>query len=783
MTWLPIEIALLQLGLQAGLLPLARALGRPLRRGAIVCGLLAPWVLLAPWLFGDRLLVPCELLAGQVPDVARDARPAGDPYGQQLSDAVLQFLPWELEVRHALAGRRLPLWSDRLDGGSSPWSNPQAGVLSPIAWLARAVPIQHFLLAMLVFKLTTAAEGLWLLGRALGARSAPAALAGLGYAGSGALVAWGLFPHSAAAAWLPWLAAGCVRLMRRPGRWTLAATSFVVAAVLLSGQPEVAAAAAALAALCALLYRRRRRGTARRGLARIGAAALLGLGLAAPIVVPFLALLPRSQRAQEHIVRELPEAGTWRDPGSWFIERKGHLLRAPWNPYVFGTPYERLQPARGGAVWPLALMPYAGLAVMLGGAVGLAERRRRRRALPLVLFFAVVLLVGIGFLPLQRLLWSVPALRLPEYARFEPAAVAALCAAAALGLDAVWRARRRRSIAAASGLAGALSLTLGARPLVVATWLLLFLAVAVAPRWRRVAWAAMLAATIIDLVPWGRRLLPRGDPALFFPRSPVIAALADAAAGGRAVGLAYLIFPSLLPVYGVAEVRAHNPLTPGAYLAALGAAFGYSPSTQQYFSAFEHADHPLLRFLGVRAVLSNVYEEQPKTLERIAPGVSQLYQVYSVPDALPRWFVPVGSALIARAEVGRWIAGMQDARRVALLSEEVGDWRPAERSWDGPAVTAAGERPGRVRLAVSGTGERLLATSLPGPFGWRARGGGARLRTVTIDGAFLGVVVPPDVSQVELRYVPPGFAVGLGACAAALAVLVGWLLVDRRRAR
>ncbi|MCY0541651.1 hypothetical protein OVW21_26855, partial [Klebsiella pneumoniae] len=83
---------------------------------------------------------------------------------------MFQILPWELEVRHALAGRRLPLWSDLLDGGSSPWVNLQAGVLSPTAMLARAVPIQFHLLAALLLKMTVVAPGAWLLARAAGVR-------------------------------------------------------------------------------------------------------------------------------------------------------------------------------------------------------------------------------------------------------------------------------------------------------------------------------------------------------------------------------------------------------------------------------------------------------------------------------------------------------------------------------------------------------------------------------------------------------------------------------------
>src|SRR4029078_13570657 len=118
--------------------------------------------------------VPSDVLHDIVPDASK--RPAVDRH-DLLSDAVFQFLPWELEIRHSLRDGRLPLWSDTLEGGSSPWVNPQAGVLSPLAMLARALPIQDFLLGMLALKILLAFEGTWLLARAVGVSRAAAALA------------------------------------------------------------------------------------------------------------------------------------------------------------------------------------------------------------------------------------------------------------------------------------------------------------------------------------------------------------------------------------------------------------------------------------------------------------------------------------------------------------------------------------------------------------------------------------------------------------------------------
>src|SRR4029079_9116676 len=119
---------------------LARGLGARLGRWAVLGGLLLPLALLAPWLDGSRLLAPNDILMAPIP---------GAPWFEHLdrhdllNDSIYQFLPWELAIRHALAAHRLPFWSDLLEGGSSPWANPQAGVLSPLQIPARLLPIQH----------------------------------------------------------------------------------------------------------------------------------------------------------------------------------------------------------------------------------------------------------------------------------------------------------------------------------------------------------------------------------------------------------------------------------------------------------------------------------------------------------------------------------------------------------------------------------------------------------------------------------------------------------------
>ena len=307
------------------------------------------------------------------------ARP--DPWAV-LHDAGSQFAPWELEVRHALGERRLPFWSDRLDGGSSPWANPQAAVLSPIAMAARALPIQHHLLGALALKILVGCQGAWLLARGLGARRAAACGAGIAWALSGGIIAWAVFPHSSVAAWGPWLVAAALTLARRPGPAALAATAAIVAAVLYSGHPEVALGMGLLAVVVALRFLRRRR--AGRSLGALVLAVVLGAGLAAPMLFPFLSLLPRTQRAQEHAERRQPtERADLLRPRTWFLWDQGMLFVAPTNPLAFGRPYR--EDFRGAVAWPVAETPYAGAGGVRGtgsgaGRAAAAANRHRHAA-------------------------------------------------------------------------------------------------------------------------------------------------------------------------------------------------------------------------------------------------------------------------------------------------------------------------------------------------------------------------------------------------------------------
>ena len=693
--------------LQGGLWVLARGLGVRLWRWAMVAGVVLPILLLLPWFDPCRLLVPTGGLV--VP--GGPSLPAPDPHSI-LNDAVFQFIPWELEVRHALKAGQLPLWSDVLDGGSSPWLNPQAGVLSPLAWLARPLPIQHFLLAMLAFKILVAVEGAWVLARRLGASRCAALFAGAGFGLGGGILAWSLFPHTAAAAFVPWVAAGAVGLVRRPRTGSVVATALATAALLLSGHPETALTGGLFAAGLALALRRRKH--LWRGLTRAAFAALLGFLLAAPLLVPFARMVPHTQRSRDTVTQHRL-AGEMRlnDPNSWFFESRGRFLLTPLSGHIFGRPYR--VPFEGALSWPDSLSAYAGLVALGTGILALGSRRRRTAG-ALLLLGAVFLLLASHFLPLMRLLFLLPPLRVPAYARFLLLVPLAVSVAGALGVDGVCS-------------------RLGA--------------------WRGLVLATLAILCLADLLPWGRDLLPHGEPAMFYPRTALLDRVtAEVAEGGpwRVVGEDLLAYPGVLAAYGLADPRAHNPMMPVTQVDALGAAFDFAPSMARYFAPFTHPDQPLLDFLNVKVVISNRFQPPPASFERIDHGEFEPYWLWRNPDVLPRWFFARGPELLPSGEAVNTLAG----------------------------------RPGVLAFTFEARGEeRLLATSLPGPRGWRAVSSeGVELELVTLHGAYTGVRVPQGTHSLTLRYRPPGFLLGvILAGLAGLALLsLAWGVIRNRHA-
>src|SRR5262249_19953139 len=140
---------------------------------------------------------------------------------------------------------------------------------------------------------------------------------------------WALYPHAMAAAWLPGILLGLVRL-RRGRRGGLAGLVACAAGMALSGHPETLAHTGLAAGLVAIgLAWTGSGGSRRRFAGGLVKAAAIAAGLAAPALLPVAAALPESTRARLVAVR--PEAV---QPPPFAVSAARVLV----DPLAFGSP-------------------------------------------------------------------------------------------------------------------------------------------------------------------------------------------------------------------------------------------------------------------------------------------------------------------------------------------------------------------------------------------------------------------------------------------------------------
>lgn len=127
-----------------------------------------------------------------------------------LSDSILEFRPWDHEVRRLAASGQFP-WKNVWAGdGQHLFANPEASLLFPLTWLRVAMGDRGWALNAFL-KLFLAALGMWWLARvATGCGWRSALVAGFVYMTCGYMTVWLLSPHTNVYAMLPWLAASAL---------------------------------------------------------------------------------------------------------------------------------------------------------------------------------------------------------------------------------------------------------------------------------------------------------------------------------------------------------------------------------------------------------------------------------------------------------------------------------------------------------------------------------------------------------------------------------------------
>ena len=773
---LPVAVILAFALLEAILLALVRALDLRCPRRVAWIATVASLLFVAPDLVRNNPMCPTQVL--NVPGM----EPTEPSPHSSLNDTYTQLLPWEAEVRRGYRQGQLPLWSGQIAAGTPIWANPQAQALSPIAMLTRMAPLDRFFPLGLALKCAVAFRGTYLLTRILGAGRLPAALGAASFAWGGGIVAWGLWPHGSTLAWLPWLVLSAIRLARAPSRSRFAATAVVTAIVLVSGYPVMAVLGGGLAALCSLYFNRARGRHLILRPAVAAAAALLGLGLAAIHVLPFAETLATSHRSTElaqYLAQRQPApvvpAAFW-DPRAWF--KQPDRAKAVLHPEAFGKPYA--DPGAGHG--PVNLSAYSGLIAWLGAVLALL--RRRRPAWPFLGSAALFLAAYAGLRPLDPWNAHFPEILFSLFftSRFVPVMSLSVCVAAALGLSGL-----RARVVPWLGLAVAAgpSLAAGASPRLLLLWALL--AAAISCRCRRSIHSVLLLGVLgLDLGTWSHRLVPVAPKERFFPRTAAIDRALQLAEGDRwrITGYSYEVYPNKLSIYGLADIRYHDPLETDRYRQVMALLGFHAGERFTYVSDMTDTDRALYDFLNVRGTFARIAHRVPVS-ERFHPFARDQASGWVLLEnrlALPRFFLPSRVEPVPGARVLDHLRRLEDPSHVLLAREELEALdliatTPRDRYLP---IVPDSARGGRIRITLPEGGDRLLVTSLKGPPGWRARSEDGLLDTLTVNHAFLGVVIPTGTIRVLLDYRPPGFIPGVWLSLCSLAVLLALMLLRTR---
>ena len=763
----------------------------PLRIAVLL--VLLPLVFTGEAVLRGRVYGPVDLYNGidpwRQPALDRGAPPAANPI---LSDLAFANLPWRAAVRELIANGRAPLWNRFILSGNPLLGSAGAAVFHPSTWLAIFLPVPLSWTFTCTLTLFLALLCGWAFFRELELDPIPALVGAVGWAFSSYMVFFLGWSVGLSTASFPLLLLGLRRLAAgKPG------IAVTVAAFLLSfagGHPESSfhiVAAGTVYFVWELVRQRRRRQRAR-ALGGVLLAAVLGIALAGPQLLP---LLEAVQHSSEYRTRRVPVAEGTASQSVAPGEAARRLVPAvlPFAHGIYGKSPVQAE-RQDGSGMPLA---YAGAILFALAAVGLARDKAapgsRGRGI-FVAFLVAGLLLGASAPGLIDLLTELPLFSLALNYRLVFLAAFGLSGLAALGADRVLREESGRGLARAAFVTSAVlgigfvlargvfrerglsegfvrsSFALEVIPLVALA------ALAFVPSLRGrplvVAALALLVAQRGLEMSGTYPTLPRSE---YAPPLPTLAAL-PVGEPYRVVASGDVFRPNGAALYGLEDVRGYESLLLARF------ADTYPLWCRSQFASFNRVDdlsRPFLSFLNVRFAIASPGAAVPAGWDERARGREMA--IFENPRVLPRAFVPrrlrwEQNADRTLAEMSRasdffetaWIAGTTSTARTAAGLENL----PANLSVRsvGPDLDVTAETEGRT----------FVATSLPDWPGWEARSGDSTLPLVTVNHAFVGFWLPEGRRVVRLSYRPDSFRYGVVLAALAVAALTVAEIVRRR---
>jgi len=714
-----------------------------------------------------------------------------------------QMLPWARVVNGEIAKGTVPMWTPYQGAGAPLAANTQSAVFDPLtlAINLHPTPLTWDLAFLVAYILGGAATYVFM--RSLGLSMLAA------FAGTAAFLLSGYFatgnnlPFVRDYLYIPLLLLLADKVIASGKLRWVAAFAAVVAACILGGMLEVALFVFTITFVYAVyrLIRAKRRWPAG---VRLGGATVLGILLAAPLLVPFAEYLPLSLNvhgSNTGVGHTVPATLL-----NWLI------------PFVNGYP-AALRVVRFG---PDRSWLGAAGAVLLVAAIASPSLMRRHAGWPF-LGLGTVLLLKIHGGPGLSWMGRLPLYSQANFIAWAPAVVSfCFAVVVAIGVGALEKGelrQRRLFLGAGVFVAIVAALLLANRPVLVVAphkspwrqYLLYAVALAAAggvlvacvtsawmPRLQNTAaWLAvgiLLLELLVLFAPGA--YAPRADP---FRPPPWLATLRSGLAANplsRVFGFDKKLYPNTAGALGIQDVRVLDGLdvqryatfidafvtrfdgrltgddaTPGDIEAnpmfdLLGARFvlaGTTPVSEGngQFRSVEHGDVSI--FENTHALPRAFVASDVHVVPTTAAGVTYLRSLgHALPDGRTRVdaFNPRTQAVVESQSMRTTLGNAGASARAATISSY---------GADKVVIDVAAGAPG---LLV------LTDTYMPG---WQATAGGQAVSVLPTDVAFRGVSVSGGQTRVVFRYRPPGTTLMWLLPLAAVLSLLAWWLVSRRR--
>jgi hypothetical protein len=779
--------------------------------------LLVHAILYGPSLLGRKVLLPLDILAEPGAYIPRTGEVTNiHPHNVSLSDLVYVMEPQRRFAVSELRAGRLPMWAPYEFGGVpviwpkfSPFLLLQSCIASPVvlAWsqlcqgLVAGLGIYFFIRSGLQL-------GFW-----------PAALCGVCYPMTAYFILWQGFLTSLPVTWLPWILLAVDRTLRRASPFAPIWLGLTTCLVLVSGPIDIAGQVLLGSGLYALwcLFQQ---GLGKSFSVQIGKALLcltlgwaLGFALATPHLLPVMEYVHMGARMERRAggAEERPPVGMSALPQVVLPDIYGTMETGS----LRSAPDHQAESSAAG---------YVGLiATLVAAPLAFCNRRHSGRSLfwvMLTVFSLSWCLNLFGFTEILRL----PGLNMLSHNRMVFLAGFAIIMLVAEGLDVLasgfvaWRwwmwlpagllaglclwcwfrtfhlpAKIQTTLAEmaqAGQLASARDMESVKRIYAsyvgyytaAAVWcalgLLGWVTLRVGPQWQSAFLPVLGSLFVLELLSFGYGKDVQSDPALYYPEVPALKQLTQFSRG-RMMGYGCLP-PTLNVMCGLEDIRGYDAVDPARMVQlVLKAADPRSPKleyaiTQRLRPIATMTSEGTVQLMPVLDMLSVRYVVFRGPLLPLAKPIIQGpdYWVLENPRALPRVFVPHRAEVVANdiARLERLASNEFDPREVVYLET------PAvlPETCKGTAQIVA-ETPTLVKVSAQMDTSGIVVLADRWDKGWHSYLNGKEVPILRANHAVRGVVVPSGNWQMEFRYEPASFALGLRLAAMSGLVILAWI--------